>query len=198
MDKMTRDCCCEDMYKILAPIHNFKVSNDSDISTVNRYDTRSFYRTYEHLGQSHYKIGQPYVKKEISCCNSTILYNVCLFIPIIGCCCDICLKSICDIGNNTNVKNDYQSICSCCQETTEDKRIYIDIFNMFDQSVGKFSYFFEGGKYCQEDKIFFEIYFPPDSTKIVSLALIAQIMFETYPGFYSLPRSNDNIEQFMS
>ena len=73
------DICCGDKYTIYAPICNFKVSNPGDISIVNRYDSRSFYRTYDHLGQSHYKIGKPYVEKETNCCDNCTC-------PCFGCC----------------------------------------------------------------------------------------------------------------
>ena len=197
------DECCGDNYIIYAPILNSKASNMGDISTVSRHDSRSFYRTYDHLGQSHYKIGEPYVKKETPCCDECSLLCVCQYIPIIGCIikCVRCDKS--DPGCSLGC-----CCCCCCQqykgEVMDDKRIYIDIFNMMDQSVGKFAYLFEKGACCQNDKNFYEIYFPPDATEMVRLALIAQIIFffkfraTGNKAFISLPGSRDNIEQFMN
>ena len=214
------DICCGDKYTIYAPICNFKANNPGDMSIVSRYDSRSFYRTYDHLGQSHYKIGQPYIEKEKKCCDECSLYCFCSYMPIIGCCI-ICCK--CEKSNNpppktSGCKCDCSGCCDCCcccccccQEKIEgkveeiiDKRIYIDIFNMLDQSVGKFAYLFEKGICCQSDKLFYEIYFPPDATEMVRLALIAQIIFffkfrvTGNNAFISLPGSRNNIEQFMS
>jgi len=210
------DICCGDKYTIYAPICNFKVSNPGDISIVNRYDSRSFYRTYDHLGQSHYKIGKPYVEKETNCCDNCTC-------PCFGCCTDCCK---CDKPNVSQKSSGctcdckkccrdccwcFICCCCCCEEKVEgkveeviiDKRIYIDIFTMLDQSVGKFAYLFEK-LCCQKDKNFYEIYFPPDSTEMVRLALIAQIIFffkyraTGNSAFHSLPGSRDNVEQFMS
>jgi len=190
------DECCGEKYTIHAPILNFKASNPGDMSFVNRYDDRSFYRTYDHLGQSHYKIGWPYVKKEEKCGDNCSVYCVCSWIPIIGCIvrCFKCKDCCC---------------CCCCEEKVtkveiNDKRIYIDIFNMLDQSVGKFAYLFEKGCCCASDKLFYEIYFPPDADEMVRLALIAQIIFfhklraTGNHAFLSLPGNRDNIKQFMN
>jgi hypothetical protein len=216
------DICCGDKYIIYAPICNFKASNPGDISIVNRYDSRSFYRTYDHLGQSHYKIGQPYVEQKKECCDECSLYCFCSYMPIIGCCISCCK---CEKSNNPSPKTsgctcDCKGCCSdccccccccCCEEKVEgkveeiiDKRIYIDIFTMLDQPEGKFAYLFEKGFCCQSDKLFYEIYFPPDATEMVRLALIAQIIFfykfraTGNNAFISLPGSRNNIEQFMS
>ena len=191
---------------------NSKASNMDDISTVSRYDSRSYYRTYDHLGQSHYKIGEPYVKKETPCCDECSLCCVCSYLPFIG----FCIRCFnCD--NKNSINSDYKCnckdfcycCCCCCQEKKEideivDKRVYVDIFKMMDQSVGKFAYLFEKGACCQNDKNFYEIYFPPDATEMVRLALIAQIIFffkfraTGNKAFISLPGSRDNIEQFMN
>ena len=95
--------------------------------------------------------------------------------------------------------------CNCKDmEVEEDKRRYIDIFNMQDQPVGKFVHLFEKGVCCVKDKNFYEIYFPPDANEMIRLALIGQILyFVKFKGigmiaFASLPGSRDNIEQFMS
>ena len=216
------DICCGDKYIIYAPIYNFKANNPGDMSFVNRYDSRSFYRTYDHLGQSHYKIGQPYIPKEKHCCDDCS----CSKVPCIGCCVDCCK---CENSNKPQKKSDckcdckcdckkfcreccycFYCCCCCCEEKEVgkveviiDKRIYIDIFTMQDQSVGKFAYLYEK-LCCQKDKNFYEIYFPPDATEMVRLALIAQILYffkfraTGNIAFHSLPGNRDNIEQFMS
>ena len=107
--------CCGDNYFIYPDIYTFKCSNSNDQSVIKRYDTREFYRTYEYLQQPYYKIGKPYVPKEETCSCTDC------------CCCPTSLPSCsCD--------------CCCCSNTVVeiDKRSYIDIFNMTDQSVGKF------------------------------------------------------------
>ena len=218
------DECCGEKYTIHAPICNFKASNPGDMSFVNRYDSRSFYRTYDHLGQSHYKIGWPYVKKEKKCCDDCkcSLYCVCSYIPII-CCFVRCCKCEDERPINAPPKTNGGGCsckdccrgccccCCCCEEKKEgiveeiiDKRLYINIFNMSDQSVGKFAYLFEKGCCCASDKLFYEIYFPPDANEMVRLALIAQIIFfykfrlTGNKAFLSLPGNRENIEQFMN
>jgi hypothetical protein len=211
------DNCCGDNYIVYAPINNTKL-NTAGISTINRHDSRSLYRTYEISEQSYYKIGEPYVEIEPPCCECS-LYCFCSYMPIIGCCISCCK---CEKSNNPSPKTsgctcDCRGCCDCCcccccccQEKIEkveeiiDKRIYIDIFTMLDQSVGKFAYLFEKGFCCQSDKLFYEIYFPPDATEMDRLALIAQIIFffkfraTGNNAFISLPGSRNNIEQFMS
>ncbi len=56
--------CCQDDYIILPTIYNYLAGNPDNYSTVNQYDTRSYYRTFEYSQQSYYKIGEPYVEKE--------------------------------------------------------------------------------------------------------------------------------------
>jgi len=216
LDQRINECCGE-QYIIHAPILNFKSSNPGDVSHINRYDDRSFYRTYDHLGQSHYKIGWPYVKKEEKCGDNCSLYCVCSYMPIIGlfimCCKCEDNKPINTPPKTTggcNCKDCCCCCCCCCEEKVGkveeiiDKRIYIDIFNMLDQSVGKFAYLFEKGCCCASDKLFYEIYFPPDANEMVRLALIAQIIYfykfrlTGNRAFISLPGNRDNIEQFMN
>jgi len=179
------DECCKDNYIVFAPINNTKFST-GEISTIKRHDSRSLYRTYEISEQSYYKIGNPYVEVETPCCEECSCYCFCSKIP-----CVKCIMSCC--------------ICSCQDVKVEDdKRRYINIFNMQDQPVGKFAFLFEKGLCCQKDKNFYEIYFPPDANEMLRLALIGQIIFFIklknigMEAFASLPGSNDNIEQFMS
>jgi hypothetical protein len=186
------DQCCKDNYISYASIYNTKFST-GEVSTIDRHDSRSLYRTYEISGQSYYKFGEPYVEIETPCCESCSLYCFCSYIPCVKCimwCCK------CKPG-----------CCTCnCQDIKEevDKRRYIDILNMQDQPVGKFAYLFEKGVCCQKDKNFYEIYFPPDATEMVRLALIAQILYffkfraTGNIAFHSLPGNRNNIEQFMS
>ena len=187
------DQCCKDNYISYASIYNTKFST-GEVSTIDRHDSRSLYRTYEISGQSYYKIGEPYVEVETPCCEECSLYCFCSNIPFISCFMKCCK---CKPG-----------CCTCnCQDIKEeevDKRRYIDIFNMQNQPVGKFAYLFEKGVCCQKDKNFYEIYFPPDANEMLRLALIGQIIFFVkfkdiaMTAFATLTGSNENIEQFMS
>ena len=185
--------CCEEPYYLLPSIYTSKANNRSVESLIQRYDSRSVYRTYDFLGQSYYKIGKPYVKeKEPSCCES------CLYcLSGIPCC--FCFA--CCICNN---KEEKSGSCCCCSkevEVIDDKRTYIDIFNMTNEPVGKFALYFNKGILCQHDEFFYEIYFPPDANEMIRLALISQIIFfyklETN-YFGSLPGSRVNLEQFIN
>jgi hypothetical protein len=183
------DNCCGDNYIVYAPINNTKL-NTAGISTINRHDSRSLYRTYEISEQSYYKIGEPYVEIEPPCCECS-LYCFCSYMPIIGClmsCCE------CKLG------------CCTCPDLIEDddKRHYIYIFNMNDQPVGKFAFLHEKPTCCKKGRYFYEIYFPPDANEMIRLALIGQILFFSkfkdicMNAFASYPGRRDNIEQFMS
>ena len=198
--------CCRDSYFRLQSIFNSKMG---DMSAVNRYDTRTFYRTYDYLGQSFYKIGWPYIEKEPSCCEDCSLS--CIFSSLPCCCCCVCLASLCDCkkvgeGGKKECKCDCCSCCCCCcypevakGDVIVDIRKYVDIFNMSDQSVGKFAFYYEK-QFCNETK-FYEIYFPPDSNEMIRLALIAQIIFLVKLGnpiFWTLPGSRNNVEKFMN
>ena len=173
-------CCCGPTYFKLPPVYNYKVNNKNDQSDISRYDTRSFYRTYDYMGQNHYKIGKPYVPPESSC------YLDC------WCCC--CCRD-CKCGCS----------CKCYCEDKEyiiDKRIYIDIFNMQDQMVGKFALLNEPGCCCcVKREFFYEVYFPPDANELLRLALIAQILYFVLfkeKQFGVLPGSRDGIEQWIN
>lgn len=188
--------CCEEPYYKLPSIHNMKPSNGKDESLIKRYDTRSVYRTYDYLGQSHYKIGKPYVKeKEPGCCEA-FLYTL----SSLPCC--FCFK-ICICNHKEKLLN-LNGCCCCCRDefgVIDDKRTYIDIFNMNDESVGKFALYFRKGILCQNDELFYEIYFPPDANDMIRLALISQILFFHKSGggyFGTLPGSRDNLEQFIN
>ena len=163
---------------MLPPIDNYKANDTNNKSNISRYDTRSFYRTYDYMGQSYYKIGKPYVPPETSCS--------------IDCCC--CCKR--------KKKKDGFCDCHCgsCDDEITDKRIYIDIFNMQDQMVGKFAMYVDPGSCCcSKSEFFYEVYFPPDANELLRLALIAQILFFVkLNDFYfgSLPGSSDGIEQY--
>ena len=192
--------CFGDNYLILPNIYNFKYNNRNEQSIIRRYDTRSIYRTYDYFGQSHYKIGQPYVEKETTCADCCSQYL--LSLPCFSCC-DCNCKN--DGGKNESKCcskiGDY-CCCNCSSSEGDDKRIYIDIFNMSDQNVGKFAiYFNKTGICCPQVDIFFEVYFPPDSNEMVRLALIGQILFfiELNTNFFRiLPGSRYNLEQFIN
>lgn len=163
--------CCGESYYQLPPVHNFRASNPADSSIINRHDTRSFYRTFEYMMNSYYKIGKPYVEPP---------------------CCDSCCK--CQPTQSTK--------CVCCPKVEIVKRIYMDIFNMFDQRVGKFVSFHDvnGCCCCETHNEFYEIYFPADANLMLRLALIGQMIFFFHFGtnlFGSLPGSSDDIGQFI-
>lgn len=188
------DNCCDDTYYILPNILTDRVSNGVyNSSTIMRHDTRSHYRTYEIMGQSYYKIGNPYVPKEISC-----IRGLCNCITCIPCCC--CFK-LC-------ICNDEPCRCCCCccccteiPEIYDDKRTYIDIYNMDDQPVGKFARYMEPSGCCKSGALFYEVYFPPDANEILRLSLITQIIFfiKLRISFFGiLPGSRINLEQFIN
>ena len=185
--------CCGEVYIIYPNIYNYKAKNQNDQSIIKRFDSRSFYRTYDNLGATYYKIGKPYIEKETSC--SDCCANCCYSLP---CCC-------CSPHDEAQASKDSCCCCCCCcskkPAVIDDKRTYIDIFNMSDQSVGKFAeYFDEKGCCCVDTTLFYEIYFPPDSNEMTRLALIGQIIFFIKHGitgcFGILPGSRDNIERY--
>lgn len=204
------DECCGDKYLILSNIYNYKVNNITDSSTIHRYDTRSFYRTYSHSGQNLYKIGQPYIKKETTCGEDccACISSCCCCCCCCDCkggegkkaeCCECCECCCCCCGSK-------KSKCCCCGDKVEveainDKRTYIDIFTMTDQNVGKFAeYINKLGLCCSEADMFYEVYFPHESNEQIRLALIGQILFfiqfsTNYFGI--LPGSRYNLEEFI-
>ena len=175
--------CCGDNYTVFPSIYNYKTNNPNDYSLVNRYDSRSFYRTYEYLEQSYYKIGEPYVPKEIGCCDN---------------CCSCCFKK-------ANVSTGCSCSCCCCcdcETVMVDKRTYIDIYNMNNESVGKFVLYYEktGCGSCANVTCFYEIYFPPDANEMLRLSLIGQMIFFMHFGktkFGVLPGTKDNLDLFL-
>ena len=192
------DSCCDDTYYILKDIDNYKMSATFDKSNIRRYDTRSVYRTYDYMGQSYYKIGQPYIPKEISCCRSCLNCITC-----IPCC---CCFSLCLCDDEKKGCDCCCCCCCCCGDTVQvydDKRLYIDIYNMNDVPVGKFAHYYEKGCCCcKSPEDFYEVYFPPDSNEMLRLALIAQIIFLVQTRrlhyFTLLPGSHDNLDQFIN
>lgn len=206
--------CCKDSYLILPAVFNYRANAINDKSIISRYDTRSFYRTYDYMGVNYYKIGKPYIPKETSCCKC-----FCNCISNIPCC--FCFKlCLCDdndekCGCNCNCKrgepckSNFCCCCCCCcngiccstKGIILDKRIYIDIYNMSDQPVGKFAHYVDGAGCCKNALDFYEVYFPPDANELLRLALIAQIFYfikfqQNYFGV--LPGSRINLEQFIS
>ena len=183
--------CCGEAYVIYPNIYNFKAINTNDQSIIQRYDSRSFYRTYDYLGYNYYKIGRPYVQRSMTCA------ECCASLPC--CCC-------CKPHSPEQVSTDSCCCCCCCcgKKVTviDDKRSYIDIFNMSDQIVGKFAeYYNESGCCCCENNtLFYEIYFPPDANEMVRLTLIGQIIFFVKLGitgtFEILPGNRNGIERF--
>ena len=145
----TEGCC----YSVFPDQIHSKNNNINDISITKCYDSRSFYRTFEYNGVSYYKIGEPYVP--VDCCQ--------------GCCQDCCKNEKVNLSGCN---------CCCCTKTLEKrKRIYVDIFNMSGQVVGKYVCFFDNNFCCCSEPItFFEIYFPSDANEMLKLALIGQLL----------------------
>ena len=188
--------CCQDDYIILPTIYNYLAGNPDNYSTVNQYDTRSYYRTFEYSQQSYYKIGEPYVEKEQTCSE---------------CCCECILSLPCCCCCRNNSNNDQTGCgcsCSCdcckCESVIVDKRTYIDIFNMNNESVGKFAYYYDRIRSCCSDpeiNTFYEIYFPPDANELLKLARIGQMIFIIHfktSMFGILPGSSENLNLFFS
>ena len=176
------DFCCDPNYTILPSINVHKNNNPVDIGTIERYDTRSVYRTYKH-GVDRYKIGHPYVKVEESC-------SCC-------CCCQPKAPSVEPSGECC------ACCCCCCGEEVkvyDDHRQYIDIFDMADQKVGKFAKYHDVVESCchSEEKFFYEIYFPKDADEMLRLALISQVIFfYMLGGFWNtLPGNREGVELF--
>ena len=160
--KIINSCCCCISYIELPDIFNYKANDSKTQSIINRYDSRTIYRTYEYLGQAYFKIGKPYEEKENNCC---------------------CCSKVDD--TQANFDDTQASLCCCSKvdDTQEKKgfcesyieRSYIDIFNMSDQLEGKFAYCNEKNKPCA--KTFFEIYFPPEANELIRISLISQCIF---------------------
>ena len=149
--KIINSCCCCDFYYELPDIFNYKANDSKTQSIINRYDSRTIYRTYEYLGQAYFKIGKPYEEKENNCC---------------------CCSKVDDTQANLK-DNDTQEKKGFCESYIE--RSYIDIFNMSDQLEGKFAYCIEKNKPFA--KTFFEIYFPPEANELIRISLISQCIF---------------------
>ena len=168
--------CCGENYFIFPDMLHYKHSNINDISVIQCYDSRSFYRTFSYNGTMLYQIGEPYVPMD-DCCKN---------------CCACC-------KNPVKIKDEpcCNDCCSCCKTVQIDKRTYVDIFNMSNQCVGKYVKFFEvtGCTCCQTPTLFFEIYFPSDANEMLKLALIGQLIFLLQVGpdiFGVLPGTSGN------
>ena len=164
-------CCCGN-YFAFPDIHHFKISEPNNISVTKCYDSRSFYRTTEYNCASFYKIGKPYVPVD---------------------CCEECCKDCCKCQSSST---DSCSCCCCCNKIEVVKRIYVDIFNMSNQCVGKYVRFYDVTGCCCSMKptLFYEIYFPPDANEMLKLALIGQFIFCQHFGpdvFTVLPLTTD-------
>lgn len=164
-------CCCGERYAELPNMISNKIGNEIDISTTKCYDTRSFYRTFEYQGKAYYKIGKPYVKEDSCCC---------------------CKKK-------EDIKD--EPCCSCCAKKEIVKRIYVDIFNMSDQCVGKFVRFFDqtGCCCCVKTTEFFEVYFPSDANEMLKISLLGHFLFLNFvlePFLWILPGKKEDLASF--
>ena len=178
--------CCGESYYVFPPVYNFKSANPNEVAIVERYDSRSFYRTFGFPEQPLYKIGEPYIPVEVTC----TCRRCCAALPCCAGCCD-----------ETPVKD--EPCCEgCCPSAPVDKRRYIDIFNMAGQSVGKYAEFFDvqGCCCCVTKTLFYEVYFPADANDMLRLALLSQmILFLHFQQnlFGTLPGSKDNLAKFI-
>ena len=179
--------CCGESYYVFPPVYNFKPNNENDVTVIERYDTRSFYRTFGYPERPLYKLGEPYVPVEVSCsCR-----GCCAAIP--GCedCCD-----------ETPIKAVPPSAGCCCVDEPVQKRKYIDIFNMANQAVGKYAEFYDNSGCCCCITIthFYEVYFPADANEMLRLALISQMIFFLHFHQYlfgTLSGSGNDLNQFI-
>ena len=78
---------------------------------------------------------------------------------------------------------------------------------MDNQAVGKFALYYE--KSCCTEKMFYEVYFPPEANEMIRIALLSQCLFifkigcpnpqftGDSPHFFSqLPSDSSGIEKF--
>ena len=191
-----KGCCSAGFqYFILPDIINYKSNNLNEQSVIKRHDSRNLYRIYEYLGQSQFKLGNPFVENEPSC------LDYC-------CCCSYYCP--------------FTTFCSSCyfkskmqtfeHDFNNERRKYINIFNLDNQAVGKFALYYEKSC-CTEKKQFYEVYFPPEANEMTRIALLSQCLFifkfgspnfQFYdnccshnPHFFSqLPSDSSGIERF--
>ena len=124
------DCCdcCGERYDVYPPIYTYKCLNPNDIGFVKRYDSRSFYRTFEHFGFAYYKLGEPYIPYEKSfsekcciCCQC-VSHSICFCCDSCCCCsckdckdcCCSCNKDGCKCKCGCNSKKN-SGCCDCCK-----------------------------------------------------------------------------------
>lgn len=144
----------------------------NEVCVTKCHDTRSFYRIFNYNQGAFYKIGFPYVESNDCCCCKPKTEVV---------------KTGC---------------CDCCKTVAVEKRMYADLFNMSNQSVGKYVKYFNevGCCCCQTATLFFEIYFPQDANEMLRLGLIGQMIFmieEKLNVWAVLPGSKDDLARFI-
>ena len=174
--------CCGLKYEEYPNIHTSKAGNAMDTSVTKCYDSRSFYRTFEYQGVAYYKIGEPYKCEFVCpCCCFQIKEKKCgFFLP-----CWLC--------------------CKPEEKKEKENRTYVDIFNMSDQCVGKYAFFFNQTGCplcgcCQETTAFFEVYFPTNANEMLKLSLIGNLIFIMnfgIPIFGVLPGTKDNLSTWV-
>ena len=199
-NKSGKICCFGQNEEEYPDMSHSKVGNLTEISVTKCYDSKSFYRTFEYQGKAYYKIGRPYKPAPVVVAPVAPPPQKCLC--VCPCLCFYieeykfyCL--FCDKDGNCN-------FCCCKNEQKEgnEKRTYVDIFNMSDQSVGKYVHFFgHSGFLCFGDNNeFYEVYFPPDANELFKLSLIGHLLFiiqSPPPTFWFLPGSKDNLASFV-
>ena len=183
---------CDLDYFELPDILIYKANESNAQSIIKRYDNRTIYRTYEYLGQIHYKIGKPHAHKEPTCTegmNHFFSHFPCFL------CSYLCSK-ICYMPRNEQRR---------WEPRIFKEKIYIDIFNMENQIVGKFAYY--RGRDCCCPTNFFEVYFPPEANEMIRISLISQCLFffvrpppafEPEYFFEKLAGNGLGVEQFYS
>jgi len=216
--KHNRCICICLLYLEYPDIITNKVGKTIDISTTKCYCSRSFYRTFEYQGKAYYKLGQPYIErppvqasasapaeaeeeKECSCfcpcCCFRIKNKECdCMLPCCQCCC--CKKQEAGQVGETGESGPVEI----------DKRVYVNIFNMSDQCVGKYVYYFDQKGcpcalcgFCQDITLFYEVYFPSDANELLKLSLISQLLFildENAMFFGILPGDKENLSTWIS
>ena len=166
--------CCGERYTEFPNMISNKIGNEMDTSVTKCYDSRSFYRTFEYQGRPYYKIGHPYVKDDKCYC----------------CCC--CPKKV-------EIEKD-NSCCGCCKKDKV-KRVYVNIFNMSNQVVGQYVFYFDktGCCCCVKTTEFAEVYFPSDANELLKISLIGHLLFLLTVGtdiFFTLPGRKEDFASF--
>ena len=105
------------------------------------------------------------------------------------------VKENCCCKKKVEVKNE----CGCCKEKV--KRVYANIYNMVDQCVGQYVFFYDqsGCCCCTKTETFAEVYFPSDANELLKVALVGHLLYILTIGlniFYFLPGKKEDLPSF--